>query len=237
MLAILLTSLTVTANAATTGWKKLDDGTWTYVKADGKLAEDEWIKDGGKWYYFEGTTMVADDFFWWKDKMYACDKTGAMLANQWYKIPREVNPLWFYAGDDGAFVEGWKKVDGKWYFFFPGIDFPFMFWDGALPIEKGGKIASAWDEKVPIYVFNKSGAMVENGWYKTEAAYWYYVKNGEAAKGWVKDGGKWYYLDTEEGFMYDDSWGLIEMNDKNIYTFDKNGAMVTGWKKLDGVWY
>ena len=38
MLAILLTGLTVTANAASP-WAKDAAGKWTYTKADGKLAE------------------------------------------------------------------------------------------------------------------------------------------------------------------------------------------------------
>ena len=247
MLAILLTGLTVTANAATTGWKKLDDGTWTYVKADGKLAENEWIQDGKTWYYFDGTTMVADGYMEIKGKWYGFSKTGAMVADSWYEVKDAwTNGAsdWYYAGSDGAFVKGWKKIDGKWYFFANYKNYaeadPWMYQDTARAIDKGYADVD-YSEKTPIYVFTKSGDMVESGWHKVtwhgDGYTWYYVKNGEAAKGWVKDGGKWYYLDAEYGFMYDEDWGLVEMNDKNIYTFDKSGAMVTGWKKIDGVWY
>ena len=112
--------------------------------------------------------------------------------------------------------------------------------DTALPIVKG---EVEWDatEKTPFYVFTKSGAMVESGWHKVTyhgfGSEWFYVKNGEAAKGWIKDDGKWYYLDSFYGAMYDDNWGLVTMSDKNTYTFDKSGAMVTGWKKFGSTWY
>lgn len=242
MLAILLTGLTVTANAATTGWKKQSDGTWTYTKADGKLATDEWILDGGTWYYFSGTTMVADGIWMIKDKFYAFTKSGAMVANSWYKQTYEDWTTWFYAGADGALVNGWQKIDNKWYYFqqYDAETIPYMVSNDSIPIEKG-KIN--WDatEKTPVYIFDKSGAMVENGWYKVDYekeygySYWTYAKDGVAAKGWIQDGGKWYYLDPVYGGMYK-YWYYDETN-KIWYYLDESGAMVTGWKKIGDYWY
>lgn len=234
MLAILLTGLTVTANAATTGWKKQSDGTWTYTKADGKLATDEWILDGGTWYYFSGTTMVADGIWWVKDKFYAFTKSGAMVANSWYKETYEDETYWFYAGADGALVEdGWQLVDKKWYYFW-GIG---MVSDTILPIEKGEIV---WDatEKTPFYIFDKSGAMVENGWYNLgDATYpvWAYAKDGVAAKGWIQDGRNWYYL-SKSGIMWT-GWYNDETNKVWYYLDEKSGAMATGWKKIGDYWY
>ncbi len=63
---------------------------------------------------------------------------------------------------------------------------------------------------------------------------WVYVmKNGQLKKGWVKDGGKWYFLDRETGAM---QTRFIEDGGKGYY-LGVDGAMRTGWC-FDGYdWY
>ena len=96
-----------------------------------------------------------------------------------------------------------------------------------------------------LYLFDKSGALVENGWFReswkdesgaVEYGDWFYGgKDGVVQKGWLKDKGNWYYLDAEWGNM---RTGLIEMTDGKTYYLDETtGAMVTGWKQLDNIWY
>ena len=224
MLAILLTGLTVTANAATTGWKKLDDGTWTYVKADGKLAENEWIKDGSSWYYFDGTTMVADDWMQIKGKWYAFAKSGAMADNGWFSFKEGSETYWVYAAADGALAEEWKKIDGVWYYFQPIMASNGTWW---------------MNDKAPYeaYCFEKSGAMVSNNWFHDPwwDCWFYCTSDGVTKKGWFQDGDKWYYLEPNFGVMQANQ--LIKMTDGKTYGFKKSGEMVTGWEKFDGIWY
>ncbi len=70
-----------------------------------------------------------------------------------------------------------------------------------------------------------------NHWY-CEFGIWYYIENGIAATGWVKDKGKWYYFD-EFGEMQT-GWQRIG---GKWYYLDKNGSMKTGWLKSGGKWY
>jgi len=333
MLAILLTGLTVTANAATAGWKK-DGDVWTYVKADGTLAENEWIKDGGKWYYFIGTAMAQNEVFVDSktEKFYAADATGAMISNLWFEEKETYGDVtytyWYYAGANGELVSGWKQIDGVWYYFYGAQKADKNWWpsmmtglriadwteagpiswfdsgkfyafkptgqmivgwgqpykeggwvygnaDGSLVTSSWKKIDGKWyyfspmgwmyyDEIVPfvngkpadwedaakatLYAFNKSGAMVENAWYKYDYIWqdeegnehpgysWYYAgKDGALQKGWLKDGGKWYYLDSIYGFMYSDDMYL--MSDGKWYGFKASGEMVTGWYQFNDIWY
>jgi len=314
MLAILLTGLTVTASAASP-WAKDADGNWTYTKADGKLAEDEWIKDGGKWYYFIGTLMAENEVFTDGKNWYAADKTGAMVSNGWFQEKFDDYSEWYYAGADGALIKGWKQIGGKWYFFddWAGSELKYKPWmasgsiwtvnntkyafkpsgemivgwgqpflgsqwydqtdvdnvtnwvyanaDGSLAIGwkkidgkwyyfwKDGTMARnvvVWfnkgDSKYDAYGFNKSGAMIENGWFMdpdTEGGTedWYYFgADGLSKKGWLKDKGKWYYLDADYGIMY--HYGFELMSDGKTYYLDPTtGAMATGWKQIDDVWY
>ena len=82
MLAILLTGLTVTANAET-GWVK-KDGNWYYYKADGTLLTSDWVQSKGKWYYLgEDGVMYYDGIWEIKDKFYGFDTDGAMAVG-WY---------------------------------------------------------------------------------------------------------------------------------------------------------
>ena len=330
MLAILLTGLTVTANAASP-WAKDADGKWTYTKADGKLAEDEWIKDGGKWYYFIGTEMAQDEVFQdiKTEKWYAADADGVMISNLWFEeewegekgddtkvtgsnwyyagadgalvrgwkqmgkvwyyfeedtefrpcmysdcvdeikgkfyafkhsgemivgwgqpwvsSPWTITPdtNWVYANADGSLVEGWKKIDGKWYLFSREIGYysPVMLRNDVVPI-KDGKI-DIDSESPTVYGFDKSGAMVENGWFRWEytrkdgsilyGSWFYFGKDGAAKKGWFQDKGKWYYLSPYTGWMWT---GWATMSDgKDYYLDPTTGAMVTGWKQIDDIWY
>ena len=113
MLAILLCGMTVTASAASP-WNQDADGNWTYTKADGTLATDEWIKDGGKWYYFDGTIMLQNISWKIDDVWYAFDKSGAMANNGWiqcrWTYSEGVNLEWYYANKDGSLVKGWKST-------------------------------------------------------------------------------------------------------------------------------
>ena len=70
-----------------------------------------------------------------------------------------------------------------------------------------------------------------NGWHYREGN-WYYVRNGKAVSGWVKDNGKWYFLGGD-GKM---KTGWIMDNGKWYY-LASGGAMKTGWVKDNGKWY
>ena len=328
MLAILLTGLTVTANAAETGWVK-KDGNWYYYKADGTMVTSDWVKTSGKWYYLGADGVMKQDEVFEDEKAgkyYAADADGAMIANIWFAEDHEevyedtkyswtdwyyagadgvlvrgwkqigkvwyyfseyegyepymysdgaapINNKWYafkhsgemivgwgqpriddpwsstpdtnwvYANADGSLVEGWKKIDGKWYYFSSDFGYgePIMVRDYVLPF-KDGKIDWGWESNNPtVYGFNKSGAMVENSWFLwkypySEESYWFYFgKDGAAKKGWFQDKGKWYYLSDFDGSMLT---GWITMDDGTKYYLDKDtGAMKTGWQQIDDIWY
>ena len=243
MLAILLT---VTANAATTGWKK-EGNVWTYVKADGTQATDEWIKDGGKWYYFIGTAMAQDQIFLDGSKWYAADASGAMIANLWfndvYTYSGETYSDWYYAGADGALVRGWKKIDGKWYFFA-------NWYEEEAPFMVGGDWIYDEDYK-QYYAFKPNGEMIvgwgqpllgSKYWDQTDKDWvtsWVYGNaDGSLAQGWKKIDGKWYYFYKGWPFMARNTTVWFEKGEDkyDIYGFNGSGAMIeNAWfKEPDG---
>lgn len=56
--------------------------------------KDGWIKEGGKWYYYED---------------------GKMIKSKWEIYKGQ----WYYLGADGAMVTGWKSIEKLDYYFYP----------------------------------------------------------------------------------------------------------------------
>lgn len=240
-------------------WEDETWSLWYYAGADGELLKG-WQLIGGKWYYFiSGMQKLEKEYgyaqpymmtgMWWdydeekgeciswfdNGKFYAFRPSGEMIVG-WGQLGTSPDSAWVYANADGSCdAKCWKKIGGKWYYF---DDTGWMYRNGpAYTFDKNDK---------NIYLFNKSGELVENGWYqptykdeegKTIKGGWYYGgKDGVVVKGWAKDNGKWYYLDEVGGWMYSDC--MLTMSDNKTYALGKNGAMVTGWYKAeDGAWY
>ncbi|WP_166078676.1 hypothetical protein [Xiamenia xianingshaonis] len=112
---------------------------------------------------------------------------------------KEVDGSWYYFEEE-AMQTGWKEVDGDWYY-----------------LEDTGKMATGWAEVGgEWYHLGKSGKM-DTGW-KQDGGTWYYLNGagegveGAMATGWKKVDGEWYYLAG-------------------------SGAMRSGWQRLSGIWY
>ena len=131
--------------------------------------------------------------------------------NGWVK---DENGYWNYYKNGEMLKNQWIKDNGKWYYF---DDYGYMAYAGSYFID--GK----------HYVFDNSGAMVEKkGWIysKDEFGYgaWYWGNGDGTVKTnqWIKDNGKWYYVDYYGDLLTD---GSFEIGNK-AYLFDSNGAMV-----------
>ena len=148
------------------------------------------------------TTIEEDHHFNLKG---ICNECGARLQG-WQKIDGK----WYYYGDNGK-AKGWNKIDGKWYYF-----------------DNGGAMLKNWQKIDGNWYYLDDGAM-SKGWKKIDG-YWYYFDDGAMSKGWKTVDGKMYYFD--DGAM---SKGWKTIGGKTYY-FD-DGAMVKGWQKLDGKWY
>ena len=210
---------------------------WYYVREDesGYWDEnDQFVSDGTKYLYFATNGTYEID-----NKMYAFSY-GKMLSGGWaqpWKLWNDED--WVYANADGSLATGWKKIDGKWYYFgkWGWMYQDTMYWDWT---EDGSKLNA-------VYAFDKSGAMVSNKWYEykytyqnddgetfSEKAWLYMGASGAAKTGWFQVGGKWYYAD-EYGWLWMDAW--VDDAAGNWYYLDESGAMVTGWYKYkNGEW-
>ena len=138
----------------------------------------------------------------------------------------DTDGTWYYFTDPQAQpLTGWVKSSGKWYWL--------------LPDKNGAMAVSQWVEPGDgkrYYV--KADGRIATGWFQVDGD-WYYVNKSGAVQqsGWVKSGGKWYWLlGDSQGKMAVGQW--IENNGKRYYLTSKGpGQMATGWFQVDGDWY
>ena len=115
---------------------------------------------------------------------------------------------WMY-NENGKPVTGWKRIDGKWYYF-----------------EANGVMQMGWKQiSGKWYYLHTDGAM-RTGWRQIDGKWYYLRSNGEMATSeWRQDKvGKWYYL-RSNGEM--EVSQMRKGNDGNSYYLGTDGAMVT----------
>ena len=126
------TTQTDTSSSTTSGWVK-QDGAWYYfdgngnpvknawqgsyyLKADGKMAQSEWIYDDSyqAWYYLKSDGSYA--YSTWQGNYYL-KSDGKMAVNEW--IYDDSYQAWYYLKSDGSYAYStWQgnyylKSDGK----------------------------------------------------------------------------------------------------------------------------
>ena len=215
-------------------WVQLNDK-WYFTNGS-CAARTGWAQDGDTWYYLDPKTgvMKSNVAFVVGGKTYVAKASGACPANAWVQVGK----YWYLTDSSCAARTGWAQVDSTWYYLSPAKDKAGV--QGKMKtglIEVGGK----------SYFLTSSGAMAANrfvklpdgterfanadgaldGTYRKDGVY--YNPDGSKVTGWLKDGGKWYYIDDSGNAAT--GWQKI----KGVwYWFDKNGVMVTGERTIDG---
>lgn len=162
-------------------WVK-DQNTWYYAGADGIL-KTGWLKtDAGKWYYLAGDCAMATGWRMVDGKWYYLDTVNGDMKSGW----QLVNGKWYYLDPtNGDMKSAWQLVNGKWYYMDPA----------------DGDMKSDWQ-------------LVNGKWYYLDPV------NGDMKTGWQLVRGKWYYMDSENGDC------LINTVTPDGYRVDENGAWV-----------
>ena len=156
-------------------------------------ATGKWVKESGGWRY--------------------CYTAGIYARNAWVQKGKNL----CYVGNKYMVTGGWKKIDGKRYYF----------------KKNGVAVTDGWKTiKGKRYYFNKKGVAATGGWKKIDGQKYYFTKTGAAVTGWKTISGKKYYF-TKKGVMIT---GWKKISGKKYY-FNAKGAMTTGWKTIEGKKY
>lgn len=199
--------------------------------------------NGNKYYFDANGRMYKDGVREINGKKYLFGNNGALLTDGLQKVllpdilPRAT---YYYTNKYGIIQVGWKKINGKQYYFQAEKDswnYGQMIRNGSLRIGK------------KLYVFGQNGVQItSSGWAKISYSYedgstftdYYYLSNGVAKTGWQKINSNKYYFDPDSGEMYrcGGRW-VVNGDDWTTYVFEANGALTkkTGWvsiKSYDG---
>ena len=162
-----------------------------------------WVKDAAGWWYAcaDGTSYLKDGWFTINGRDYQFGPSGYMATG----FLKRANGDWVYADQDGAFVGGWVRDGGSWYYL-----------DPSSKVMKTGWLADggSW------YYLTGSGAMAV-GWVNDGGTWYYLNASGKMVTGWLNVGGAWYYLGPD-GAMFT---GTHVINGRT-YVFDANGVWV-----------
>ena len=177
---------TNTTSSTTSGWVKQDgawyyfDGngnpvknTWQgsyYLKADGKMAQSEWIYDDSyqTWYYLKSDGSYA--YSTWQGAYYL-KSNGKMAKGEW--VYDSSYQAWYYLKSDGSYARNaWQgnyylKSDGKmainewvydatyqaWYYLKSDGSYAYSTWQGNYYLKSNGKMAvNEWVDGGRYYV-------------------------------------------------------------------------------------
>ena len=175
-----------TSSATTSGWVK-QDGAWYYfdgngnpvknawqgsyyLKADGKMAQSEWIYDDSyqAWYYLKSDGSYA--YSTWQGAYYL-KSNGKMAKGEW--VYDSSYQAWYYLKSDGSYARNaWQgnyylKSDGKmakgewvydatyqaWYYLKSDGSYAYSTWQGNYYLKSNGKMAvNEWVDGGRYYV-------------------------------------------------------------------------------------
>ena len=177
---------TNTTSSTTSGWVK-QDGAWYYfdgngnpvknawqgsyyLKADGKMAQSEWIYDDSyqAWYYLKSDGSYA--YSTWQGAYYL-KSNGKMAKGEW--VYDSSYQAWYYLKSDGSYARNaWQgnyylKSDGKmakgewvydatyqaWYYLKSDGSYAYSTWQGNYYLKSNGKMAvNEWVDGGRYYV-------------------------------------------------------------------------------------
>lgn len=162
---------------------------------------------------------------------------GSSAYNGWVYVSGK----WYYYYS-GELCCGWKKIDGRYYFFDENTGEMRTGWiqfgNKRYYFDSNGRMVTGWCNLGGYYYYfgDENDGVMKTGWTKLNSKYYYFEDNGKMASGWRYLSGKWYYFGANSDGTMKSGWQCI--SGKWYYLGESNdGAMRTGWIYLSGKWY
>lgn len=191
----------------------------------------DWIKENGKYKYFNTTTnqYIVNNWIQTGNGYYFFDQNGYAVTG-WYLI----NDLYYYFNNDGLMMTGFQEVNGKTYYLDATSGKMVTGWvqiydNGKLLYMYFGDDGAAYDGWKQIgsaskwYYFNEKKALVDT-WAKINEVWYHFNKDASMDTGWVVDGGKMYYLNISNGGLTK-GW-VQDQNGNEYYLSDNDGSLI-----------
>ena len=217
-------------------------GSMYYAKADGTLAQSEWLEIAGKLYCFDErgcAIRYENDYVTTENGVYETD--GAYLSADGYPQGWSlINGTYYYKEGENFVFNQAKKINGDWYLFdvhgrmvtgFSSSDFDIRGWKHYTYDE--GNFYYGADGRRCSYV----------GWQVIDGNWYYFDTASKVASGWQIINGVRYYFNTGYGT---DKHAMVtgyRVINETLYYFDANGACQgacgprNGWYQAGENWY
>ena len=198
-----------------------------YVKKGGKLAKNEWLQIGGKWYYFgsyysryTGLNEIGGVYYIFNADGTMQTTIGKSLPNGWVQAGSE-----YYYFESGDIINGDYEINGKVYSF-----------SYSLMIKNS--FNGEFNYRNVYYCDSKGYAQTGNkGWKQISGNWFYFGENNKTSmSSWSTQGTAQYYS----------NYGMVtgtQVIQGKLYTFNANGALVkehsvqNGWYAYEGAYY
>jgi glucan-binding YG repeat protein len=243
-----------------TGYSRLVQGSTEDVlyyfneAKDGTLVTNQWINDGGRYYYADTLGQIKLGTITVNNKLYHITKEGRLTS---YK-QSSYDGKYYYAKANGVLNTGLQKISSKRYYFNTRTGerqsgtiqvgkYTYYFNTSNGAAKKGWVSLTDSHGEKKTYYYNSNyhrvtgfktikkkkyyfdpkdnGARLENGWCKIDGKTYYFNAKGVIQSGFITVNGKTYYASSSGSRKK--GWQTI--NGRKYYFGSKTGVMKTGW--------
>ena len=188
-------------------WIQTNNG-YYFMNAEGYMTIG-WLMINGKWYYFGENGIMQLGMKEINGKRYYLHPQEGYMITGWVQENNmNVIDYHYFNPTTGEEVEGWFKIDEKWYYF---LDYNCL-------VNVWAQINNFW------YHFGRDGSMT-TGWYEQDGRYYFLnMATGSMVTGWIQDEyGYRYYLSETNGTL---SINTSVMINGYYYAFDSYGRLI-----------
>ena len=217
---------------------KMYAGEWSgnyFLKADGAMADNEWVfdKNYNSWFYIKPGGAYARNE--WKGDYYL--KGGGYMAKSEFIYDSKYQAT-YYLDASGKYVrDQWREIDGKWYHFRKYGEMDTSKWIGSYYVKSDGAMAVSELVYDPTYIssfyFDENGKYLNKQWKEIDGDWYYFKDGGYIAKNeWVDS-----YFIKGNGRMAKNEMQYDQSTSSSYYFKDDGTYAKNYWAKVGGYWY
>ena len=226
---------------------------WAWFDENGVRVENCWFRDDtGRLAYANNTGYV------YSDRWYAYDGQAYNSVNRPNAVITDNGLTYYYVGEGGYQVTGWREFSGDWYYFDSAGPLVHSQWvtlsDGIYCInDKGCRVDDCWiyvsgstvnyysyssadfyGGSGQLYYLDKDGRL-SFGWKQIDGYWFWFDENGVKVNNrWIRDSQGWCYLGNGGNMLYN-AWVA---DSKGMCYLDPNGRMKeSSWVYYENNWY
>ena len=216
------------------GWKKDLSGNYYYFQNSSLPLTNQFVLDNSTWYYLDASGKMATGWVYSNGTYYYMNPSNGAMVTGWIQL----NNIWYYLGENGAMYTGTHTINGSEYSFTSDGAMVTSAWVGDHYYGSDG----AWipnyhnanwrKDSTGYWYVRADGSYPVNQWEHIDGKWYYFEGRGYMVTGWLHLGSTWYYL-NDDGSMHT---GWLKLGSATYY-MSPSGAMLTGWGHIGNSWY